>query len=664
MKRYLAIIVALTMIAVCPWAQAATEYTASAQGFGGMVTAHVTIENGVVTAVSFEADGETAEVGGQALTPLAERIVAQGNANVDVITGATVTSTAALAAVTACLNTANGTVESLMTPGTYEASAKGIDDNLRLAVTVDENSILSIEILENNETPFCSAPVFEKMVPAIIEHQTVGVDAMTGATATSSAVRTAVLDAIRQAGGNVASFSTPVVKESSSETIEKTVDVVIAGSGCAGMAAAVAASEKGASVLVLEKLAYVGGSAILSGGNMHGVDGPFEENTELENDTETLTQYWMDYAGGDADETMVRFMAENIADVTQWLIDHGVVYNAPSKTMGKYELPICLHATNAGGLITPLYEKALAGGVEFMTETPAVELLVEDGKVTGIIANNADGKVIVHANSVILATGGYNANDEMKAQYEPLLPDCTMQAGCPGNTGDGILMGQAVGAATVFKPNSTGVNLQSVPGVSFNSPVKNLAYVNALGITQEGVRYADETANYSLHQRAMVETGSNMFYKIIDASTGAGLESWLESAVQWGKAYKADTLEELAASVGIDQQVFMNTVTRYNSLCAKGVDEDFNKPAESMIAVETAPYYAVMCVPACSGSVGGLKIDLSARVLDESGAPIENLYAAGEVCNGDFFGDDYPISGSIDFGMTFGRIAGENASER
>ena len=363
MKRYLAIIVALTMIAVCPWAQAATEYTASAQGFGDMVTAHVTIENGVVTAVSFEADGETPEVGGQALTLLAERIVAQGNANVDVITGATVTSTAALAAVTACLNTANGTAESLMTPGTYEASAKGIDDNLRLAITVDENSILSIEILENNETPFCSAPVFEKMVPAIIEHQTVGVDAMTGATATSSAVRTAVLDAIRQAGGNVASFSTPVAKEPSSETIEKTVDVVIAGSGCAGMAAAVAASEKGASVLVLEKLAYVGGSAILSGGNMHGVDGPFEENTELENDTETLTQYWMDYAGGDADETMVRFMAENIADVTQWLIDHGVVYNAPSKTMGKYELPICLHATNAGGLITPLYEKALAGGI-------------------------------------------------------------------------------------------------------------------------------------------------------------------------------------------------------------------------------------------------------------------------------------------------------------
>ena len=663
MKRYLSVITALIMLVVCPWAQAADVYTASAQGFGGTVTAHVTVENGIITAVSFEGDGETPSIGGQALPQLAEQLTAQGNANVDIISGATVTSTAALTAVAACLSMANGTAEVPMIPGTYEATAKGIDDNLRLAVTVDENSILSIEILESNETPFCSAPVFEKMIPAILEHQTVGVDSMTGATATSSAVRTAVLDAIRQAGGNASAFSDPIAKAPSSETIEKTVDVVIAGSGCAGMAAAVAASEKGASVLVLEKLAYVGGSAILSGGNMHGVAGPFEENTDLENDTETLTQYWMNYAGNDADEAMVRFVAENIADVTQWLIDHGVVYNAPSKTMGKYDLPICLHATNAGGLITPLYEKALSNGVEFMTETPAIELLVEDGKVSGIIADSAAGKLIVHARSVILATGGYNANDEMKAQYEPLLPDCTMQAGCPGNTGDGILMGKAVGAATVFKLNSTGVNLQSVPGVSFNSPVKNLAYVNALGITQEGMRYADETANYSLHQRAMVETGSEMFYKIIDASTGAGLEGWLESAVQWGKAYKADTLEELAASTGIDPQVFMETVTRYNSLCANGTDEDFSKPAESMIAVEKAPFYAVMCVPACSGSVGGLKINLNAQVLDENSSPIENLYAAGEVCNGDFFGDDYPISGSIDFGMTFGRIAGENAAE-
>lgn len=675
MKRIMSLLLVLALLlsaAGCGQSQTSQaayipgSYSASAMGYGGQVTVTLTVDESAILSVDIQAPDETPELGGQAIGPLTESILSAQSAQVDSVAGATLTSSAVQQAAAECLRQASGeeAETAAMTPGEYVVTAKGIDDNMTLKVTVDETSILDIEVLENNETSFVADTVFSRFIPEILEAQTVGIDAPAGATATSSGIRTGVLEAVKQAGGDPNAFSRPVEAQPTGETAEYTADVVVAGSGIAGMSAAVAAANEGAQVIVLEKLAYPGGSAILSGGNMHGVGGAFEGEAGGEGDVDGLYTYWMQRANNNADPEMVRFMAENIAGTIDWLMEQGMTFGEPHKTMGLYDMPICLQVSEAGGLITPLYEKAQALGVQFLFETPAESLLTDDsGRVVGIQASDENGTVLVHADSVVLATGGFNANEEMKAQYEPLVAQSgAMQAGCPGNTGDGIRMGMEAGADTVFKPQTTGVNLQAVPGISFNSPVKNLAYQTVLGVTDEGVRYSNEAEDYSLQQRHMIESGRTLFYRIFDASTAEPVQEMLDSAVELGKGYRADTLEELAAAMGVDADVLLETVSRYNTLCAGGEDTDFGKPASAMLPVEQAPYYAIMAVPACSGSVGGLKINLDAQVLTPEGEAIPGLFAAGEVCNGDFFGDDYPVSGSVDFGATFGRIAGTNAA--
>ena len=158
----------------------------------------------------------------------------------------------------------------------------------------------------------------------------------------------------------------------------------------------------------------------------------------------------------------------------------------------------------------------------------------------------------------------------------------------------------------------------------------------------------------------MVQTGSPMFYQVFDSTIQF---DDVETAIELGVAFKGDTIEELAKAAGLPEKTLKETVERYNAACKAGVDEEFGKAAERLVAIEQGPFYILKLAPATIGSLGGIKVDLDTHVLNAQGTPIEGLFAAGAVANGDFFNKTYPASGtSICMCFTFGRIAGTNAA--
>ena len=320
-------------------------------------------------------------------------------------------------------------------------------------------------------------------------------------------------------------------------------------------------------------------------------------------------------------------------------------------------------AGGGSGLVLPLAKAVEDRGVKIITDTAAQTLITDEtGAVTGVEALAADGhKVTAYANrGVVIATGGFDVSEEMKAKYAPSIAG-SYSYSSPGNVGDGINMAIAVGADTVFKDGAIGFRgIREV--FSFASPLDGQIWNPYLYVDAKGSRFVNEAIDYPIFHSAMLNNGSDHFFLIYDAATAN--PEVLDPAVAEGYAFKGDSLEALAEAAGMDAATFSATVSRYNELTGKE-DADFGKPAALMTGIGDGPYYALKVVPATIGSMGGIKTDLSAQVLNDQGAAISGLFAAGAVANGDFYKKEYPASGtSIQMCLTMGRIAGANAAAR
>ena len=283
MKRILSIVLALVMLAsMVTVASAATftpgTYEGSADGFGGLVTVKVTVDENVITAIEINADKETPAIGGAAVPTLVENAIGKQDADaIDTVSGATVTSNAVKAAVASALALAKGEAVAndapvAFTPGTYAGTAAGCNGDVTLNVTFSETNVTAIEVASSVETALVGDVAFDIMFPQIIEANGTGVDSVSGATFTASAVRGAVNDAAAKAGcTNLDAFKKNTVAVTAQPTIEETYDVVVVGAGGAGIAAAAQAAQDGNTVLVIEKNAQIGGNTLVSGGQYQSV---------------------------------------------------------------------------------------------------------------------------------------------------------------------------------------------------------------------------------------------------------------------------------------------------------------------------------------------------------------------------------------------------------
>ncbi|MDE6107744.1 MAG: FAD-dependent oxidoreductase, partial [Oscillospiraceae bacterium] len=524
------------------------------------------------------------------------------------------------------------TPEAGMTAGEYKTTCKGYYGDFELTVTVSDTAITGITYGEHSETVGVGALAVDMMIERMIEANTSGVDSVTGATMTSIAVRNAVTDCLKQAGAPKALTASAPAPQKSEHTLK--ADVVVVGGGGSGMAAAIAAKEAGANVILLEKQDILGGTTLVSAGIVYGA--------LSDEDVPGMVDYYMQRAEGNADREMLTYYAQHSRETLNWLQSLGtmIMFEAPAGTAPEPRARFTMLAdgTNFIGytLTHPMEEKCKELGVDIHTGVKATELIQNaDGAIVGVKGEGKDGAYTVNAKAVILCAGGYDASTAMKDQYSPDYTN-DFPLSNKGNVGEGIQMGIAVGADTVFKGGIIGFTClnAALPQSGYSS----LAMAGAAWAAADGT-YLAPNVDYPITHALIKEQPSGYVFGLLD-NTGA--ENG-EAALALGYGFKGDTISNLAVSIGADE--------------AKLAD------AFDQAGLAEAPFYVIKVSPTSIGSMGGLKVNTNSEVL-KNGQPIPGLYAAGETANGDFYYREYPASGSSNcISITFGLQAGRQAAK-
>lgn len=468
-------------------------------------------------------------------------------------------------------------------------------------------------------------------------------------------------------------------------------DIVIVGGGGAGLASAIEAKETAdVSVIVLEKSPAVGGSTALSGGVVQASGTRYQKEAGVEGDTpEKHYQYWMQSAEGIANPDLVRILAEKAPEGLSWLEEHGLTYVSvygvsPIPTVDDELMVARIHVPGGRGEtaapgtgavhMEALNNSAKALGVDIRTETPVVALITEEGKgVVGVRASVNEADTFIKAKkAVILAAGGIDHNADMAREVTPQQL-WELNSGvcfcCPQNTGDGIKMAMALGADLAGLSGTIGV-----PGVTMGTDALNEALepIPGIWVNKYGQRFVNEGGHYAYVMRAVYQQEDQEAWAIFDENVKAlggtmlgglwgGWSEDLSEEIASGRVIKGESLEELAAAIGVNAPHLARTLDGWNADAAEGVDTLFGKEV-GIQPLDTAPYYATKVTSVNLGSCGGIKINTNAQVVDVNGQVVPHLYAAGMTAGG-FIGPYYPGSGTAVMStVVFGRIAGANAA--
>ena len=579
-----------------------------------------------------------------------------------------------------------------LTPGTYTASATGFHGPVTLAVTVDENSVTSVEVVESTETYDAGRIALERLCAEIVEAQSLGIDAVAGATLTSVAFFQAAEDCLSQAGADLSAWEQSVEK-TRSETAEKVeADVVVVGSGIAGWSAAVAASQRGAKVVVLEKLGLEGGNAKFSLGTFMICQVPENKEFHIRDEDDTLEDAiarWEDYqaeSGVDSPYPDYDRVASNLVQTmytVDWLKSLGAEFEYASNykdgkmSMAQVAIPGDDSDSTPVSKLMGLYKRtAVANGAELRINTPATGLIVEDGKVVGVRADGPEGELEIRAKSVILASGGFGASQDLISEQMPEAGDVTY-VGARGANGDGIAMAKEVGAApyedgwvlptpicpanTFFLSNERSFMFEEINPM-FDDADSDTTY-HRLVVDRDGNRFMNEAGHYAQQNVTLANLAIGPYWALYD-NLDAEKAEVMESGLNTETVFKADTVEDVAQAADLDPDALAASVAAYNEACVAGVDKDYEKPAEYLDKPvgETGPYYLMQVVVSASDTLGGIKTNERREVLDEGGKAIEGLYAVGSTQNKVCYNRMYFSGSSLTFCATDGRIAGAAAT--
>lgn len=593
-----------------------------------------------------------------------------------------------------------------LTDGTYTAAAPGKNGDVNVTVTVSGGAISDVQLGEHSETPGIFEAPAERIPAAIVEHQSIAIDSVSGATYTSEAILKAVSDCIEQAGGDVKDFSTPVSAVTSDAVEEYETDVVVVGGGGAGAAAALSAVQKGAKVIVVEKSTMLGGSSMMSGGL--GAEGSrMQKEANVSFTAGEWLKDWLDQQNYMVSAPMIYKYITESGETIDWMLDNGVEFDFVGHSQDALsDDPIAsYHAwrNDEGGVyLNRMFDRVTENGGTIMLETAGTQVLMDNGKAVGILAQKTDGTTVkITAKAVILATGGYGASEEMMME---LVGYKVNGINLGTQTGDGIRMGVEAGAATegsdALEYHGAHAPFDLVEEANVPNGGENLnqlaVYAGALWVNADGYRFTNEDISFdSSYVGNVTAAQGDHYYALVDQKfidtlvnsgavglginqAGAGFgapphgcdELWtdlpaeLEAGYTNGVTVKADTLEELAEKTGINVEHLLATVEEYNAFCAAGKDEMYGKAAQFLIPIAEGPYYMVMGRSTSLCTLGGLKITTDMEVVDTDNQIIPGLYSAGVDCSGSMYNKVYVSYEGVTMGwaMTSGRLAGENAA--
>lgn len=649
------------------------------------------------------------------------------------LTAAAAMSGITAGALTACKSTASApaassaAAASLYTPGTYTASAKGMNGAVTATVTFDETRITKVVLDVSGETEAIGQAAKDKLIEQVMTAQTSQIDGVTGATVTSKAVQNAVADCIAQASGGAIA---PAQQEATATAqnwlgqepdipdseIAETIscDVLVVGAGSSGAFAAAAAVECGAKTILIEKFGHDMASGIRDtlaacGSRQQQEDGDDVDKKDAVRylcnwsqgyTRRSLAQLWADRSGETIDWFTDR-LAEGGMDFRHEIDDHTLPSNYEVLDVGHSTQYTDAYSETMTLDIILAYAEGL--GLETHYETTMVKLVKEDGRVTGLIAKNAAGQYVRYnaANGVILATGGYSANEEMMLALQPHSVEQTcINYSKPGSKGDGIKACLWAGAimdtvhtSMIFdrgaiKPDQTGEYGKASDGALFWMGSQPFLKVNLNGerfmneyqpydmvlhsastqpyhtyCTIWDSKYPDDCKRFATHGCSRLYPHENGAAPVFPMEAIIGMN---EGLLADGYIVQADTIEELAEKLGLPADAFAATVERYNALADAGEDEDFGKEGYRLSTLREPPYYGVRQAGGyliCT--MDGIQIDETMHALDHDYKAIPGLYVIGDA-SGSYFAGSYPclIAGAAaGRSATFGRLAGQNAAK-
>jgi fumarate reductase flavoprotein subunit len=468
-------------------------------------------------------------------------------------------------------------------------------------------------------------------------------------------------------------------------------DVAVIGSGAAGMAAALTLAESGAKVIVFEKERSLGGTSNFFHGTF-AVESEMQRKRYITYTRDQAFQNIMEYSHWRANPRLVRAIVNESAATIDWLQKAGVEFT--DATINIPDAPQTYHLIKGKGeaVVKALTTKAKQLGVTILPATPVKQIIKTGDKITGVIAEENEEPVQVKAKAVIIASGGYANNKDWIKKYAGFDLDVNViPVGNVDKTGDGIRMAFEVGAADeglgLLELIHTGPVGQ---GFAMGAHLESAAVQPNLWVNYRGERFCDESIifNDTSVGNAGVRQKGGYSYCMFDAAIKKNLiENGTEKAMamdfppgsrtteldrelQAAKAnkntevFEADTIEELAGKMGVNPAVLKNTVEEYNGFCAKGHDDLFVKDPRYLRPIKQAPFYAIRIRTLFLGTLGGIKINHKAEVVDKKDNVIPGLYAAGYDAGG-MYGDGYSIKSSSGLSSAFatnsGRLAGKNA---
>lgn len=460
------------------------------------------------------------------------------------------------------------------------------------------------------------------------------------------------------------------------------VDVLVVGSGAAGLAAALSAREAGAErVMVAEGERAVGGSSRLSGGIIMGAGTRYQRALGIDDDADALFHDYMTLNQWQVETAVVRRLCELAGPSVEWLGDLGVRYHEQLIFGGDERVPRCHCPIGRGAEMVEVLERhCKRHDVEFALGNRVDRLLVEGGRVAGVAVGDDE----LSAGAVIVTAGGFGNNPEKLAKFFPAAADCgdsVWYIGADGARGDHLDLADQVGAQLAgFNRGLRLLHPGFVPILEAYLPGWMVL------VNRDGRRFGDETAPYGIMDGLVAAQGDQVWaifdHAAISAATVDEAAEYKQSipssskrqSPNWndvtvaemaakGKVAVADTVESLGLALGLPPATLAGTVARYNAGAAAGEDPDYAKKASFVRALSTPPFYGAELRPAtvCFTSTG-MRIDRDARVLDLHGAVIPGLYAAGESAGG-VIGPRYVGSGnSYASCVVFGRVAGAHAA--
>lgn len=541
--------------------------------------------------------------------------------------------------------------------GIFVGESQGKNGLIKVEVEIEDNAIKNIVVLENHESDFTKT-TFEEILNLMIAQNRADVDVITGATLTSEAIIAAVSDAVVKSGLTLTAKAADVAKQMVSDT---ETDIVIIGAGGAGLTAAIEATQMGAKVIVIEKNTFMGGNTNYATGGMNAAATPLQEEKGVEDSPELF--YADTMAGGHDlnDPVLLKKLTEESAGAIAWLEGIGAVLTKLSRSGGQSvdRTHTTADGSPIGSYLMSVFEQNIESlGIEVRLETKAVEILNDGNRATGIVVETADGQTYkINAKAVIIASGGFGANQELVVKYKPELAGFGT-TNHPGATGDAFSMIDALDVATVDMEQ-----IQTHPTVV---PGKNELITEgvrgegAILVNRTAKRFINELETRDVVSKAILSQEGKTAFLILDS----GVELRLASVTKYkkmGLLIEGATIAELAQKLDLDVATLEKTMSDYNTYFKNQKDTEFDR---RVLAGElsTGPFYAVEVAPAIHHTMGGIKINDTSEVLNNAGEVVEGLYAAGEVTGGIHGGNRIGGNAVADI-VVFGRIAGNQAAQ-